>query len=201
MTNEQKSLPWNLLSFPKHDSVKRMCRDLNLIYQAEDAMKVEEYNPAHFRWTMVDNADQSVFAFERSYGDSVLLFIYNMTPNYYEWYDVGAYTPGVYDEIFNSDKDIYGGWNQYNGLPTSTYPGGPENRPYHVTVKLGSYCALILKLRVDKPKAEEKKEEPEPEPKPEPKKPAVKKATPKKAPAKKAAKPAVKKTVKKTAKK
>jgi hypothetical protein len=47
-------------------------------------MRVEEHNPAHFQWMMVDNADQSVFAFEREVGESDLLFVYNMTPNYYE---------------------------------------------------------------------------------------------------------------------
>jgi 1,4-alpha-glucan branching enzyme len=146
--NENRSLPWNLLSFPKHDSVRRECRDLNLIYQAEDAMKIEEHNPAHFRWMMVDNSDQSVFAFEREVGESDLLFVYNMTPNYYESYDVGCAHQGLYEEIFNSDKDIYGGWNQYNGLPAESQEGGPENRPYHVSIKLGSYAACILKRKV-----------------------------------------------------
>jgi 1,4-alpha-glucan branching enzyme len=165
--NENRSLPWNLLSFPKHDSVRRECRDLNLIYESEDAMRVEEHNPAHFQWMMVDNSDQSVFAFERQVGESDLLFVYNMTPNYYENYDVGCANKGLYEEIFNSDKDIYGGWNQYNGLPAESYEGGPENRPYHVTIKLGSYAACILKRKVahlerevtpvvEAPKAEEK---------------------------------------------
>ena len=81
-------------------------------------------------------------------GESDLLFIYNMTPNYYESYDVGCAHKGLYEEIFNSDKDIYGGWNQYNGLPSESQEGGPENRPYHVTVKLGSYAAMILKRKV-----------------------------------------------------
>ena len=179
--NEQKSLPWNLLSFPKHDSVRRLCRDLNLIYASEDAMKVEEYNPAHFQWLMVDNHDQSVFAFERCVGDSDLIFVFNMTPNWYEYYEIGAYHEGIYDEIFNSDKDVYGGWNQYNGLPCQTQPGpGPENRPYRLGLKLGGFCACILKRRV------ERQPEPEPEPKEEPKeeKPEPKKkAAPKKKPA------------------
>jgi 1,4-alpha-glucan branching enzyme len=146
--NENRSLPWNLLSFPKHDSVRRECRDLNLIYQSEDAMRIEEHNPAHFQWMMVDNSDQSVFAFEREVGESDLLFVYNMTPNYYETYDVGCAHKGLYEEIFNSDKDIYGGWNQYNGLPSESQEGGPENRPYHVSIKLGSYAACILKRKV-----------------------------------------------------
>ncbi|MDO5330235.1 MAG: 1,4-alpha-glucan branching protein GlgB [Bacillota bacterium] len=155
--NENKSLPWELLTFPKHDSVKRLCRDLNLIYQAEPAMHYEEYNPEHFQWTMVDNCDQSVYAFQRQVGDSDLLFVFNMTPNYYEYYDVGVMREGVYDEIFNSDKDVYAGWNQYNGLPLESYPGAPENRPYHVCVKLGSYAALILKRRVEKKEEPKKK--------------------------------------------
>lgn len=167
--NEQRSLPWDLLRFPKHDSIRRISRDLNLIYAAEDAMRVEEYNPAHFHWLMVDNHDQSVFAFEREVGDSDLIFVYNMTPNYYDCYQIGTYHEGLYDEIFNSDKDVYGGWNQYNGAPCRSWEGmGPEGRPCHLDLKLGSYAACILKRRIEKkeePKPEEKKEE-----KPAPKK-------------------------------
>ncbi len=154
--NETKSLPWNLLSYPKHDSVKRLIRDLNLIYQAEDAMHVEEYNPTHFEWMMVDNHDQSVFAFERRYGDSCLLFVFNMTPNFYESYDVGVGEEGSWEEIFNSDKDVYGGNNQYNGLALTSYEGAPENRPYHISIKLASYGAMIFKRVVEKPKTTKK---------------------------------------------
>ncbi|MCR5491457.1 MAG: 1,4-alpha-glucan branching protein GlgB [Bacilli bacterium] len=149
--NELKSLPWNLLTFPMHDSVKRLCRDLNLIYRSHPAFHVEEYNPARFAWTMVDNADQSVFAFQRSAGGETILCVFNMTPNYYEYYDVGVYDEGIYDEIFNSDKDVYGGWNQYNGAECQTYPGASENRPYHITIKLGSFAACFFRLRTPEP--------------------------------------------------
>ncbi len=154
--NETKSLPWNLLTYPKHDSIKRLVRDLNLIYQAEDAMHVEEYNPAHFEWMMVDNHDQSVFAFERRYGDSTLLFVFNMTPNFYEYYDVGVGEDGLWEEIFNSDKDVYGGNNQYNGLALQAYEGAPEGRPYHICIKLASYGAMIFKRKVVKEKISKK---------------------------------------------
>ena len=181
--NETRSLPWNLLSFPKHDSIRRMVRDLNLIYRAEPAMHFEEHNPAHFHWLMVDNHDQSIFAFEREVGDSDLIFVYNMTPNWYEYYEIGALHEGTYDEIFNSDKDVYGGWNQYSGAPSIAVPGpGPEGRPYRLGLKLGGFSASILKRRVE-PKPEPK-EEPKEEPKPA-KKPAAKKTAAKKAPAKK----------------
>ena len=160
--NEQRSLPWELLSFPKHDSLRRMVRDLNLIYQAHPAMKFEEYNPAHFHWLMVDNADQSVFAFEREAEGEDMIFVFNMTPNYYESYDIGAYHEGEYEEIFNSDKDVYGGNNQYNGgTLIARNETGPEGRPCRMSIKLGGYCAcFFLRKQEKKPETEPKIEKP-----------------------------------------
>ncbi|MCH3976186.1 MAG: 1,4-alpha-glucan branching protein GlgB [Bacilli bacterium] len=144
--NEEKSLPWELKKFPKHDSVSRLVRDLNRIYVNEEALSFEEYNPSHFNWLMVDNSNQSVFAFERRVGKSHLVFIFNMTPVYYEQYDIGVTRAGQYIELFNSDKDVYGGWNQYNGLPLDTIStSGPENHPFRLTIKLAAFGAIILK--------------------------------------------------------
>ena len=147
--NENRSLPWNLLTFPKHDSVKRLIHDLNLLYQKEEALYKEEYSESAFHWTMVDNASQSVFAFQRRAGESDLLFVFNMTPNYYETFDVGVMDEGCYRELLNSDKDIYGGRNQYCGGDRFTSPNGPEGRPYKLTLKIGGYSALIMKRIVN----------------------------------------------------
>ena len=147
--NETKSLPWVLKTFPKHDSIGRLVRDLNLIYRSEKAMYIEEHNPLHFRWLMADNTNQSVYVFERSYQDEevkeTLVFIFNMTPNFYEYFDIGVSESGTYVELFNSDKDVYGGYNQYNGLPLIAKEGLCFNQPYKITIKLASFGAMILK--------------------------------------------------------
>ena len=148
--SEEKSLPWNLLSYPKHDSILRMVRDLNLIYKSEKAMYMEEYNPAHFQWLMADNTAQSIFAFRRTYGDETLVFIFNMTPNYYEYINIGVPFEGEYVEIFNSDKDVYSGYNQYNGLPLKTMNMSWWNQPQTICIKLASFGALILKHKKTK---------------------------------------------------
>lgn len=145
--NENKSLPWDLKKFPKHDSVSRLVRDLNLIYKAEEAMHFEEHNPVHFNWLMVDNSNDSIFAFERRVKDSHLVFVYNMTPNYYEYYEIGLTRSGTYEEIFNSDKDVYGGSNAYNGLPITSTEWGPENRPHKITIKIAPFAAMIFKFK------------------------------------------------------
>lgn len=145
--NEKKSLPWVLKTYPAHDSISRLVRDLNLIYKYESAMYLNEYNPSNFAWLMVDNGNDSIFAFERFNDKSRLIFVFNMTPNFYEKYDIGVNEEGVYEEIFNSDKDVYGGANQYNGLPVKTSDFGPENHPYKITLKIASFGAMILKYK------------------------------------------------------
>ena len=145
--NEVKSLAWNLKSYPMHDSLSRMFRDLNLIYKHESAMYLNEYNPNNFNWLMVDNSDQSIFAFERFNEDSRLVFVFNMTSNYYEYIEIPVTVEGEYEEIFNSDKDVYSGSNQYNGLPIKSTPFGPYGKPHKITIKLASFGACIFKLK------------------------------------------------------
>lgn len=144
--NENKSLPWDLKRFPKHDSVSRLIKDLNSLYKNEDAMHIEEYNSSHFNWLMVDNSKDSVFAFERRVSKSVVICIFNMTPNYYPSYDIGVNTNGEYVELLNTDKDIYGGSNAYNGLALISTKTGPYNKPYKISVKLAGFAAIFLKL-------------------------------------------------------
>ena len=142
---EAKGLPWSVKTYPVHDSITRMVKDLNFIYQNEKAMYFEEHNPAHFRWLMVDNNTQSIFAFERKAGENCLVFVFNMTTNYYDNVRIPMLTDGTYKEIFNSDKDVYSGWGQYNGLPLKTGEGSFEGLPYHLDIKLACLGACIFK--------------------------------------------------------
>ena len=143
--NENKSLPWNLKTYPIHDSVSRLVRDLNLIYRNEKAMYFEEHNPEHYHWLMVDNSNDSIYAFQRNVGDDTLVFVFNMTTNYYESFAIPLMQMGTYEEIFNSDKDVYGGANQYNGAPIDSEPGSFEGLPAHFNIKLASFAACIFK--------------------------------------------------------
>ena len=145
--NENKSLPWELKSFPKHDSVSRLIRDLNLVYRSYKAMHKEEYNPEHFQWIMADNSDQSVYVFKREVEDECMIFIFNMTPNFYSSYDIGVPYLGEYEEIINTDKSVYGGFDHYNGLPLHSYQAPLHNQPYRISMMLGSFAGVYLKFK------------------------------------------------------
>lgn len=142
--NETRGLPWNLLGYPKHAAFQRFVRDLNEIYKFHPCMFEHEFESSTFQWVMADNSNQSVYVFRRSYGNETMEFIFNMTPNFYSYYDVGVPERGQWVEILNSDKDIYGGYNQYNGAPLEAQDGYLQGQPYHVTVKLAPFAAIYL---------------------------------------------------------
>ncbi len=155
--SEKKSLSWNLTSFPSHDSVKRLFRDLNRVYKNHRCMYYQEYNPDHFKWIKVDDADQSVFVFKREVEDEVMLFVFNMTPNFYPEFRIGVPYRGIYEEVLNTDKDVYGGSNQYNGGEIISDDTLADYCYNSIVIKLASFAACYLKLVKKVPYVEPKK--------------------------------------------
>ena len=141
---EFEPIAFNVLDYPKHSGVQLLFKDLNHLYSSHPAMYEKEYDPSKFSWIMADNAGQSVYAFYRESDSECIVFIFNMTPNFYWDYDIGVPYEGIYDEILNTDNGKYGGWNQFNKEPLKTSGAGCHNQKYKVTVKLPSFGGIYL---------------------------------------------------------
>ncbi len=152
---EYEPIAFNLLDYPKHQGVQKLVKDLNHIYTKYKCMYQKEYDPSTFSWVMADNAEQSVYTFYRESETECIVFMFNMTPNFYWDYDIGVPYEGTYEEILNTDKACYGGWNQFNSTPLVTSGAGCHNQKFKLTVKLPSYGALYLLFK--KPNKEEEK--------------------------------------------
>lgn len=148
--DESKELDWSLLDVPMHQKYNRFIRDLNYVYLAHPALYQYDYDKNNFKWIMVDNSNQSIFAFYRENADEVLVTVLNMTPNYYDYYELGVPYAGTYEEIINSDKQVYGGWGQYNGLPLTTGPNPLNGFQQRVGFKLASFGAMIWLYKKNK---------------------------------------------------
>ena len=113
----------------------------------------------------------------------------NCTPNTYDNYRIGVPEADEYEEVINSDKDIYGGSNRINPFNLKVENYGQDNQAHSVLMTIPPLGISILKpVYKPKPKEEAKvevKEEPK-EAKKTTKKPTTKKASTTKAPAKKA---------------
>jgi len=113
--SEKRELDWHLLDAPAHAGVQRLVRDLNTLYRSKPALHARDCENEGFRWTVVDDAANSVFAWERhAPGEKPIAVISNMTPTTRHRYSLKLSRGGVWHEILNSDASIYGGSDMGN---------------------------------------------------------------------------------------
>ncbi|MCZ3377788.1 1,4-alpha-glucan branching protein GlgB [Rhizobium sp. AG207R] len=114
--SEERALDWNLLQYRMHEGMRRLVRDLNFTYRSKPALHARDCEGDGFEWLVVDDFENSVFAWLRKApGEKPVAVITNFTPVYRENYTLRLPAEGRWREILNTDADIYGGSGKGNG--------------------------------------------------------------------------------------
>nr|WP_216853195.1 1,4-alpha-glucan branching protein GlgB [Phytoactinopolyspora halotolerans] len=107
---ESRELDWWLLDSPDHAGLKRLIADINRTYQRSPALWTQDADPRGFQWIDANDAGGNVFSFLRYGSDgSVLACIANFSPVPHELYRLGLPSSGPWDEVLNTDAEIYAG--------------------------------------------------------------------------------------------
>jgi len=141
-------LPWGLLGDARHAGVQQWVRDLNGLYRSEAALHQLDCMPEGFEWLVVDDAENSVFAWARhtGQGQSVLV-VCNFTPVVRSGYRIGLppHLDGVWKEALNSDAHEYGGSGVGNvGAPLQAQPVGAHGQAMSLALTLPPLATLFL---------------------------------------------------------
>jgi 1,4-alpha-glucan branching enzyme len=114
--NFDHDLEWWLLDHAPHRGLLAFVRDLNRLYRAHEALHARDCEGDGFQWIVVNDADNSVFAFARFGADRArpVVIVSNFTPVTRENYRLGLPRAGRWREILNSDAVVYGGSGQGN---------------------------------------------------------------------------------------
>ncbi len=109
--DHDKGLEWEAMKAPLHKGLHRFVRDLNLVYRSEPALHENDFDWSGFRWINANDSDNSVLSFIRCAKDTgnFMVIICNFTPIVRKHYIIGVPANGRYQEIINSDQEIYGG--------------------------------------------------------------------------------------------
>ena len=145
--NHDGSLDWELLEQPGHAGLQRWVRDLNRLYREEPALYEGDCEPGGFEWIDCHDADQSLVSFLRTgtSTDTQVLVVCNFTPVPRSQYRVGAPLGGRWEEVLNSDAEVYGGsgWGNFGGVEASEH--GEQGRPFSLVLTVPPLGAMILK--------------------------------------------------------
>ncbi|WP_419851823.1 1,4-alpha-glucan branching protein GlgB [Actinobacillus pleuropneumoniae] len=146
--NYNESLDWFLLGEQGggwHKGVLNWVRDLNRTYQKYPALYQLDYDPAGFEWLVVDDWQQSVFAFERKAknGESVIV-VSNFTPVVRHNYRIGVRQDGTYTEILNSDAAYYEGSNVGNYGEIECEAIESHGKPFSIELSIPPLSTIFI---------------------------------------------------------
>ena len=147
--NHDGGIDWFLLDDPRHAGVQAALRDLNHLYRGEPALHRGDCVPEGFEWSVVDDADTSVFAFIRRdpAGEAKpVLCVCNFTPVPRHGYRLGVPAPGFWREVLNTDAEGYGGSGVGNWGGATAEAGAHGNFPAHLTLTLPPLATILLRL-------------------------------------------------------
>jgi 1,4-alpha-glucan branching enzyme len=106
-------LDWPLLGpgHPFNHGVRDCVRDLNRLYRTEPSLHARDCEQEGFKWIVVDDAQQSIYAWLRmgAPDDVPIAMITNFTSVPRENYVIGLPHAGIWREIMNTDATLYGG--------------------------------------------------------------------------------------------
>jgi 1,4-alpha-glucan branching enzyme len=145
--NHDVSLPWHLLQWAPHYTLQNFVKELNWLYRREPAMFQVDNDFSGFEWIDFRDAESSIISFLRyaKDRDDFLVFACNFTPIPRHNYRIGVPRAGYYQEIFNSDAEMFGGSNLGNGGAAHADEIPDHGRPASISITLPPLGVVIFK--------------------------------------------------------
>jgi 1,4-alpha-glucan branching enzyme len=115
--SESRSIDWDQSAHWGHRGVQRLIKDLNAIYTTHPALYKLDNDPAGFRWINADDAGGNVFSWVRFDGEGQMIAcIVNFSSESRPDYRVGLPAEGAWQEVLNTDAEVYDGTGQIGNL-------------------------------------------------------------------------------------
>jgi 1,4-alpha-glucan branching enzyme len=147
--NHDRSLDWHLLDDPAHQGLRTYVQALNGLLHDEPALHDADFDPSGFRWIDCNDIENSVVAFMRSNrsGSERVVLVFNFTPVPRHDYRLGVPAPGAYDEVLNSDSQLFGGSNVGNEGRVTSEPIPTHGFDHSVRMVVPPLGCILLKKR------------------------------------------------------
>ncbi len=108
--SESRALDWWLLDHADHRGVHHCVRDLNRVYRETPAMWQRDLEPTGFEWIDANDASGNTLSFLRfDHDGGAVACIANFAAMPHENYRVGLPWAGTWEEVLNTDADVYNG--------------------------------------------------------------------------------------------
>jgi 1,4-alpha-glucan branching enzyme len=149
--NHESSLDWHLMDYDFHKGVHRLTSKLNQLYKQEKSLYELDYSNKGFEWIDFQDADNNIVCFMRKSekDQEQMLVVCNFNPLAHESYRVGVPVSGRWQELLNTDHEMFGGSNVVNAEPIEAVPVSWHGRDQSITLRVPPLGVTFLKLQRD----------------------------------------------------
>ena len=145
--NYTKSIEWFLLDCPEHQKLHEFFKAANAFYKSTKELWEIDFSWEGFEWIYPDdNHGNCVSFFRKNKHGEELIFICNFSGISRNNYSLGVNKPGTYIELFNSDREEYGGKGGLN-KPMEAREAVCYSRPYTIDVDVPPLGAVFIKRK------------------------------------------------------
>ena len=147
--NFERSLDWHLTEDAKHKGIQKTIRDLNKLYRKEAALYEKQFDPQGFEWLDANDWERGTLSYLRKGNEHTepLLTVLNLTPVPREDYKLGVPDAGIWQILFNSDDEKYGGSDYLKAKSIESEPAESHGNTNSITFNLPPLAALVLKRK------------------------------------------------------
>jgi 1,4-alpha-glucan branching enzyme len=154
----EKGVEWALLDEAKNKGIQTLIKDLNQYYKTTGALYRKQFSADGFEWVAHQDRENSLIAFIRKGNDKdkPQLVVCNFTPTVKEDFKVGVTQGGLWKEVLNTDKEVYGGSGVQNEEKIKAEKKEWHGKSHHLKMKIPPLATLIfepVKLKSKKAKA------------------------------------------------
>ena len=142
--DEKREQDWDLLTYPLHDAFYHYIRELNRLYETQEALYSKEYHPDYFRWLEINAAEKSVYIFRRGKGKGSVIAAFNFSDQTWEKYPCRLPEKTRVRELLNSDWELYGGQTPVPSRKTQT--SALSGKEHLLSITLPAFSARIFQV-------------------------------------------------------
>jgi 1,4-alpha-glucan branching enzyme len=148
--DHDSSVRWDLLTFDYHRKLQDLARELNRLYIENPALHQVDYHYSGFEWIDFHDVENSIIAFLRRAEDpqDFLLICCNFTPVVREKYELSVPESGYYEEILNTDSELFGGSNLGNAGGVMSQPAPERDRKHSIQITLPPLAVLVFRRSI-----------------------------------------------------
>ena len=142
--NQDRSLEWFMLDFPKHRTLQYFTSQLNDFYLRHRQLWQIDTSWDGFTWIRADDADGNTVIFTRQgFDGKKLLCVMNFSAEDKYGMPIGVPESGLWRDVFNTDSEEFGGRGRRCGDVVS-YEHECDRLPYRINIDLPALSAVIL---------------------------------------------------------